>query len=920
MSFFKVERKILILCGIYFLLALCSLTARATADSLFLKNFDKSNIPLMIMTAAVISSIVAVFITYLCARFQVYGAMKLAMGSLAVAMAGIVAAVFFSSGKVVAVITYMVCDVVVVTPMVLFWGLAVGVLNPKESKRWFGLIGAAGTVGCIVAGYLVSMASRSGHVDVISLGLVTIILMLVALAGLAKTSLFSQGDAKPGGAPPKAPSAFRSFTGMLGSRQAMLMLALVVLSTMVICLIDIQFKFQVARDHAGKLNQFFGQFYTYSSIVQLVLQLFIVRTILTKGGVITAITVLPVMLVISSICALALGTEKGVYAGKFICQVIFFTIEYVGLQMLFLAVKKQSRGQMKSVIDGLARPATIAVSSLVITATLAFWQQNSVVRLNTVIIVIACVWVAVAYLNYRQYLASLVGMLDSHVIDFDDESTVMMDSRFDSQLRESLAKASDLEAGFLADLIIGMRRPDWLEEFRGMLAKEDETLKLAGVRYLAEFGDAADRERILDAVKNAPPRLRTEAINCLGANADGEEFRILEPFLDDADPGVRCACAAVLLNSGELSINVRAGNLFYEFLHSDDPTNRRLAVVCLSKIRNLDTTLITAKLLDDPSDDIKRDAIHSIDGTKLESTFGRLAEFITEESLRPAISACLQGIGKPAAELIGRHLDAIEYGDAPETFRLLTQLLIAINESGKSARIEQLIAQVSSETARAQLMIDYCAMLGGASGDKELTAFAREQLGEYARQAGFYREQLAMLPDGGQADALRLACDHHFELRLQVLFKVLRLFNGSIDYKKLFRTAGGSENDRANVSEVLEGVLGQADADRIIGLAKPEPSDEAADLEHFVEAFRGHDSSWVVAGLLWMVGADGYAAHGDFVRDSLRHGEAVVRETALDIFLANEPGKAAVTTQCELSSKDACEAVVRLAKRKLSTL
>ena len=66
------------------------------------------------------------------------------------------------------------------------------------------------------------------------------------------------------------------------------------------------------------------------------------------------------------------------YAGKFICQVIFFTIEYAGLQMLFLAVKKQSRGQMKSVIDGLARPATIAASSLLITATLAFWQADSV--------------------------------------------------------------------------------------------------------------------------------------------------------------------------------------------------------------------------------------------------------------------------------------------------------------------------------------------------------------------------------------------------------------------------------------------------------------------------------------------------------------------------------------------------------------
>ncbi len=175
--------------------------------------------------------------------------MKLAMGALAAAMAGVVAAVFFATGQevgvfsqVVAVITYMVCDVVVVTPMVLFWGLAVGVLNPKESKRWFGLIGAAGTVGCIVAGYVVSLASRSGRVDVISLGLVTG-LMLVALVGLARTSLFGQGDAKQGAAPAKATGAFRSFAGMLRSRQAVLMLMLVVLSTMVICLIDIHFKF-----------------------------------------------------------------------------------------------------------------------------------------------------------------------------------------------------------------------------------------------------------------------------------------------------------------------------------------------------------------------------------------------------------------------------------------------------------------------------------------------------------------------------------------------------------------------------------------------------------------------------------------------------------------------------------------------------
>ena len=271
--------------------------------------------------------------------------------------------------------------------------------------------------------------------------------------------------------------------------------------------------------------------------------------------------------------------------------------------------------------------------------------------------------------------------------------------------------------------------------------------------------------------------------------------------------------------------------------------------------------------------------------------------------------------------MVGRHLDAIEYAEAPEKFRLLDEMLITTSECGKSARIEQLIAQVSSETARARLMWEYCATLAGGRPDKALTAFAREQLTEYAQQAAFYREQSAKLPEGRQTQALRLACDHHFELRLQVLFSVLRLFDVTIDYEKLFCAAAtGGANAQAEVSEVLEGLLGQADAAILIGLAKPEHAVEPAELASLIETFRGHDSRWIVSGLLLMVDADSYATHGDFVRESLRHTDEVVRETALEVFLAHESGRDAVAAQCELSAKDACEAVVHLAKNKLSTL
>ena len=96
---------------------------------------------------------------------------------------------------------------------------------------------------------------------------------------------------------------------------------------------------------------------------------------------------------------------------------------------------------------------------------------------------------------------------------------------------------------------------------------------------------------------------------------------------------------------------------------------------------------------------------------------------------------------------------------------------------------------------------------------------------------------------------------------------------------------------------VLEGRLGQADAAILIGLAKPEHAVEPAELASLIETLRGPDSRWIVSGLLLMVDADSYATHGDFVRESLRHTDEVVRETALEVFLAHESGRDAVAAQ-----------------------
>ena len=445
MKLFQIDKKIKILCLVYFMVAQSSMMARATSDSFLLKYFQPESIPLMIMAAASLSIVLALFTTYLCGRFQAYGAMRIATMGIVVTLLAMVCLVYFFGNKgetkPIYVFAYMLCETIVILPMVLFWGMAMGVLNPSESKRWMGLIGAAGTLGCILAGFTISIVSKNEWVNELSLGLVAIVLMIVSLILMLRADFFKLSYDDPQPIAGESNSVIRKLGVLISSKQSILMTWLVVFSAIVLSLVDINFKFEVRKDYSNDLYDFFGQFYTYTSCAQLILQLLIVRAILTRGGVWAAISILPALLLITAVGALLFQEQDAIYVGKFITQVVFFTIEYVGLQMLFLSVKKKLRGQMNSAVDGLTRPATIATISLLITYTLPFWQGNSesdsVWRLNLIIIVLCICWLFVAFLNYRQYLDSLLSLVGAKIDTLANKSLKIENSlSVDEQIAE----------------------------------------------------------------------------------------------------------------------------------------------------------------------------------------------------------------------------------------------------------------------------------------------------------------------------------------------------------------------------------------------------------------------------------------------------------------------------------------------------
>ena len=198
MKFFQADSKIKVLSVIYFMVAQSSMMARATSDSFLLKYFQAESIPLMIMGAASLSIVLALLSTYLCERYQAYGAMRMATAGIIITLIVLIPIVFLFGAKgetkPIYVFAYMLCETMVILPMVLFWGMAMGVLNPTESKRWMGLIGAAGTLGCILAGFTISFVSKQEYVNELSLGLNAVVLVVVSIILMVRAKLFTLPD------------------------------------------------------------------------------------------------------------------------------------------------------------------------------------------------------------------------------------------------------------------------------------------------------------------------------------------------------------------------------------------------------------------------------------------------------------------------------------------------------------------------------------------------------------------------------------------------------------------------------------------------------------------------------------------------------------------------------------------------------
>ena len=342
--------------------ASAALVARTVGDSLFLSRYGAGLLSYMYVATAVV--VIAASFAFGSLSSRVSLGRLIRWTCIAICLATVVLWLLLAfpwAGW--PVVAYLLSDLVVNLPMILFWSFAALLFNPREAKRLFGFIGAGGTVGCIVAGTAVPYISAT-------FGAPSLLLVVAGLmAGfLVLSGRLSASEPQRVASPAQPPGRRRtprstSYSSLLGSPQIRSLLLLVVTATLTLTLVDFQFKAVVGAQYtAHELAGFFGGFYAYASLVALLLQLFAVHWILRRGGVFAGLALLPLGLLAAAVGASITGSFWWMIGMKFVVQVLLFTVDVAAVQMLYLGVPQQSRSQARAFVDGIAKPASMAVA------------------------------------------------------------------------------------------------------------------------------------------------------------------------------------------------------------------------------------------------------------------------------------------------------------------------------------------------------------------------------------------------------------------------------------------------------------------------------------------------------------------------------------------------------------------------------
>jgi MFS family permease len=413
--------------------------AKATRDALFLSSYPVSALPLMTITAAIVSIAMAFAAARALSRFGPERVIPIGFAASALLLLG-EWAIVRPWPRFAAVAVYLHYAGLGALLISGFWAFLNERFDPRTAKRAIGRVAAGGTLGGLAGGIL---AERVGSTFDVGTMLPFLSALHVAAAALvwrlrrAAPSLHDHHLEEPtrieeAGSPPPplggetavvvASTTESGVRVLRTSAYLRTLVSLVLLVTVSEGLIDWVFKARAAASmvRGEELLRLFAAFYTGVGLLTVVVQAALSRPALERLGVVRSIAVYPAAVGLGGLGAIAwpgLPSALGLRASE---SVLSNSLYRGGYEVLFTPVPPRDKRAVKTIVDvGAARAGDFLGACLVQATLLAIGVSGAPLVLLLVVVALSATAIVVALRLHAGYVRSLEQGLLSRAVHLD---------------------------------------------------------------------------------------------------------------------------------------------------------------------------------------------------------------------------------------------------------------------------------------------------------------------------------------------------------------------------------------------------------------------------------------------------------------------------------------------------------------------
>lgn len=685
----------------YFFLGVTSVFTQASSFALFLTEFGSQGLPASYVATAVGASLAAFLYLKISDRFSLATTLIINLSSLAVLSLLLRAGLAQADARWVVFALPVWFQIVANLTNLALWTLAGRLLNVRQGKRLFGLIGTGNWIAIAAGGFVVSpIVAALGTPNLLLLAGVSLLVALGFQLVLLRENRARLVTTAPLHTP--ADTARESSRHLWQSRYILLILAVVVISWIGFFFIDNTF-YAAASSQISDLDQlagFIGSLIAATGIIGLLTTTFLTGPVITRFGVGISLLVLPVILTAATGLLVLGGTLLGVGVvvfalasfNKVMDVALGFTLDLSARTILYQPLPPRERVRIHTIADGIVSPISIGVAGLLLLVFNTLLGFHAV-ELSYLFLAIGIGWILIGLSLRREYPRALAQAIAKR--RFGEHTTLPTDRASLALLKGMLHDARPQAALYAANTLHQLEPSVLADALPELLAHPSPEVRRDALERLGVFDQtsacALMRERL--AVE-ALPELRAGLFRALANLGGTKEREQIMTALDDSSPEVRLSAIAGLIYAGEPSVRRAAEEKLLHMISSENAEERSLVAQVIGELAR-DRPDLVQKLLTDAEVKVQRAALRSLAGSHDPAMYSLAVERLSSPSLRRTAIATLAAGGEAVLPLVKHKFQ--ESGATPQVLGALAQVCAQIGDASAIEILRPHIAQPDSD-------------------------------------------------------------------------------------------------------------------------------------------------------------------------------------------------------------------------------